>query len=46
MENINFTLTPDQAKQLCEHYGRDIDTLDENDICELLDTLIDETCSD
>lgn len=43
MENIQFTLTYEQAMDICEHFGEDINTLEDWEICELLDRLIDET---
>lgn len=42
MENINFILTYEQAKDICEHYGKDISKLEEWEIEELLDRLIDD----
>jgi len=38
-----FIFTDDQQKSVCEYYGEDITQLNFNDICELLDRLIDET---
>ena len=43
MENINFILTYEQAKVICEYYGEDISVLQDWEISELLDKLIDET---
>lgn len=43
MEDINFILTFEQAKNICEHYGKDIFYLEDWEVCELLDRLIDET---
>ena len=42
MENINFILTPDQARDICEFYDENMDALDEWEICELVDRIIDE----
>lgn len=42
MENINFILTYEQAKDICEHYGEDITELEEWEIGELVDRLIDD----
>lgn len=42
MDNINFILTYEQAKDICAHYGVDIAQMEEWEICELLDRLIDE----
>lgn len=43
MENINFILDYEQAKNICEYYGKDYLYLEDWEICELLDRLIDET---
>ena len=43
MENITFVLTPEQAEDICKHFGENINELEEYEICELLDRLIDET---
>lgn len=43
MENINFILTYEQAKGICEYYGKDITELQDWEINELLNRLIDET---
>ena len=42
MDNIKFNLTYEQAKDICEHYGKDISKMEEWEVCELLDQLIDE----
>lgn len=42
MENINFVLTHEQAKDICEHYGKDISNMEEWEIGELVDRLIDD----
>lgn len=42
MENINFIITPEQAKGICEHYGEDIHKLADWEVEELLDRLIDD----
>ena len=39
---INFHLTREQAEAICNHYNKDLNTLDEYEVCELLDRLIDE----
>lgn len=39
---ISFPLTEDQAAKVCKHYGKDINDLQEYEICELLDKIIDE----
>lgn len=38
---INFHVTRDQAAKVCKYYGKNIDELEEYEICELLDKLID-----
>lgn len=43
MENIMFTLTQEQAKDICKYYGKNADELEEWEVGELLDRLIDET---
>ena len=42
MNGINFLLTYEQAKDICEHYGEDISNMEEWEVCELLDRLIDD----
>lgn len=42
MGNIHFILTREQAEDICKHYDYDIDTLEDFEICELLDRLIDD----
>ena len=42
MENINFILTPEQAKDICNHYGKNFDEMEEWEIGELVDRLIDD----
>lgn len=39
---ITFGLTQDQAEKLCSHYNKNINDLQEYEICELLDKLLDE----
>ncbi len=41
-DNINFILTREQAKDICEHYEKNIAELEDWQICELLDDLIGE----
>lgn len=43
MNGINFLLTYEQAKDICEHYGENIENMEEWEVCELLDRLIDDT---
>ena len=43
MENINFILTREQAMDICKYYNVDYATMEDWEICELLDRLIDDT---
>lgn len=45
MENIEYILTTSTAKDICEKYGKDVNTLENWEICELVDMLIDEALS-
>lgn len=40
-ENMNFILTPEQAETICKYFGEDVNSLDDWEICELLDKVID-----
>ena len=42
MKDINYMLTYEMAKDICEHYDVDISEAEDWEICELLDRLIDE----
>ena len=42
MENINFVLTYEQAKDICDHYGANIEEMENWEIGELVDKLIDD----
>lgn len=42
MENINFILTYEQAEDICNHYGKNIEEMEGWQIGELLDALIDD----
>jgi hypothetical protein len=42
MENIDFILTYEQAKDICDHYGKDITKMENWEIGELVDKLIDD----
>lgn len=42
MENIEFILTPEQAKDICKHYGANYEEMQNWEIAELLDRLIDD----
>lgn len=42
MENINYTLVGETAKDICEYYKVDINNIEEWEICELVDRFIDE----
>jgi hypothetical protein len=39
-ENIKFDLTIEQAKQICKHFEKNFEELQEYEICELLDKII------
>ncbi len=43
MEQINFIITREQAEDICKHYDKDINEMQDWEICELLDRLIDDT---
>ena len=38
---IEFTLTQDQLETLCNHFGVNLEELEDFELCELLDKLID-----
>jgi len=40
--NILFHITNDQADIIAKHFGKDVNNLEEYEICELLDKIIDE----
>lgn len=40
--NIEFAITPDQARSICETFGEDYSRMSDFEICELLDRLINE----
>ena len=40
--NILFHITNDQADRIAKHFGKDVNNLEEYEICELLDKIIDE----
>lgn len=42
MENITYTLIHETAKDICNYYNVDINSLEEWEICELVDRFIDE----
>lgn len=42
IENIEFQITPDQAKKICEYFGVEYDDINDYEICEYLDKIIDE----
>lgn len=39
---LSFGITMDQAKKICDYYGKDINKLEGYEVCELLDKLIDD----
>lgn len=38
---LGYVLTEDQAIKICKHFNKDINSLKNYEICELLDQLID-----
>lgn len=42
MNSIDYKITLEQAEILCKHFDKDINQLEEYEICELLDKTIDE----
>ena len=42
MNTMIFHVTMEQAEKIANHFGKDLNFLNEVDICELLDTIIDE----
>ena len=41
MERIEFIITQDQAEILCEHFNMDINSVEQYQVCEMLDKVID-----
>ena len=39
---INFHITQEQAEIICEHFNKNLNGLEEYEVCELLDQIIDE----
>ena len=39
---INFHITQEQAEIICEHFNKNLNDLEEYEVCELLDQIIDE----
>ena len=39
---MDFIFTTDQMKKVCEHFGKNIDELEDYEVAELLDRVIDE----
>ena len=39
---LSFGITVDQAKRICEYYGKDINTVQGYEVCEMLDQIIDD----
>lgn len=39
---INYNITEEQAVKICEHFGKNLDDLEDYEICEYLDRIIDE----
>lgn len=42
VENIEFKITPDQARKIANHFGVEYEDVNDYEICEYLDKLIDE----
>ena len=41
MERIEFSITQDQVEILCEHFNVDINSVEQYQVCEMLDKVID-----
>lgn len=41
-KNMEYYITDDQQRAICEHFGEDAEKLEDYEIVELLDRLIDE----
>ena len=41
MRGIEFVILQEQAEVLCEHFNMDIDSVEQYQICEMLDRVID-----
>ncbi|WP_299995954.1 hypothetical protein [uncultured Clostridium sp.] len=39
---MSFHLTLDQAEKVCKHFGKELSTLEEYEVAELVDRIIDE----
>lgn len=39
---INYHITREQAEIICDHFNKNMNDLEEYEICELLDKIIDE----
>ncbi len=39
---MNFHLTLDQVEKVCKHFGKELSTLEEYEVAELVDKIIDE----
>lgn len=37
---LSFGITLDQAKRICEYYGKDINKVEEYEVCDMLDQII------
>ena len=38
---LSFNVTKEQAIKICEHFGKDINKMEDYEVCELLDKIID-----
>ena len=41
MFGISYLITPEQAEAICKHYGKNIEEMEDYDVCGLLDDIID-----
>lgn len=39
---LSFGITLDQAKRICEYYGKDINEVEEYEVCTMLNQIIDD----
>ena len=40
MFGITYLITADQAKTICEHFGKNVEEMEDSDICGMLDEII------
>lgn len=41
-DTLEFRISGDQARKICNYYGCDFDDIEDYEVCELLDRYIDE----